>query len=593
MKRKILAILFIIGFSFALISCKPEKKNNELPNIEGLTVSEIKEEFKKNNLIVTFDFQEYFVKDDTERKFYKYGNDLKIGDEIEQGDTITIYISSPTIKLPNLTGFTRDEILNIFSSMGVESKNLTIRPEENTSVEIGTFIRYEKNEIGQEYNFSSKLVLYYDISKELPNLEGKNKYEISAILDNLHIDYNFEYKLDNTKEFDLFSEYKNRKAGDRITSQDNVKVIINENDNVNISDSIVNITDIFISKYIDGINNNRAIALFNPTDKDIDLSGFYIAILENSSLVATKKINLNGILKPNEEFVIVNSLSDSELLGKSNLTSPDLLFDGNDTIQLRRTSNDTYIDSIYQVGNTSATMDEEVFVRKASVKTNNRNFKQSEWVGFIPTYLELVGTHPWDFTDNGKPEFTLLDETYINYGMTKIEVTSIADGDTIYANSLDPRDTTSFQGDNRIRFLMVDTPETAKPGVDGEPYAQVAKTFTNTLLNAATEVYIQSDRSSGIQENYGRHLGLIWFKIDNDISFNNIAASGSITIKAGWNLLNYELLKHGLGEKNIAKTNKYKEAPIFSNRYLYQWGNEAELYAKENKLGIYSGVNRG
>lgn len=592
MKKRILAILFIVGLAATLIACKPKVKDKTLPNIEGLTVSEIREEFSSKGLIVTFDFQDYFVKDDTEKKFQKYGDNLVVGAEVNQGDTITIYINSSTIVLPNLTGLNRNQIIERFALVGVESRNLTIRPEENTSVEVGTFTRYEKNSTGDSYDFANKLVLYYDISKELPDLTNKNKQEIEVTLNDLHIDYSFEYKLDNTKEHDLFFEYENNKVGGRITSSDSVTVIINQNDNVNISDNIVNVKDIFISKYIDGINNNRAIELYNPTDKDIDLANYYIAILENGSLIATKEVELTGTLKPLQTYVIANDLSDKDLLLKANLKSSNLSFDGNDTIQLRRTETNTFIDSIYHVGNISMTMDEEIFIRRANIETNNRSFNQNDWIGFIPTYLDPVGTHPWDEADFVDPEFKLLNDIFANYGMTKINVTAVADGDTIYADSLDERDKTDFQGDNRIRFIMVDTPETQKPGVTGQPYAQVATTFTNRLLNGASEIYIQADTSGNLTDTYKRHLGLIWFKIDEDISFDNIAANGTVTIKAGWHLLNYELLKHGLGEKNIAKTNKYKEAPIFSNRYLYQWGNEADLYAKQNKLGLYSGVNR-
>ena len=64
---------------------------------------------------------------------------------------------------------------------------------------------------------------------------------------------------------------------------------------------------------------------------------------------------------------------------------------------------------------------------------------------------------------------------------------------------------------------------------------------------------IQSDESNGLTENYGRHLGYIWFHLAVAIDFNDIAKEGNITISEGWHLLNYELLKYGLGTKSSAK----------------------------------------
>jgi endonuclease YncB( thermonuclease family) len=157
---------------------------------------------------------------------------------------------------------------------------------------------------------------------------------------------------------------------------------------------------------------------------------------------------------------------------------------------------------------------------------------------------------------------------------------------------LDPRDTNSYKGDARIRFLMVDTPETDKPGVVGQPYANVATNFTRTLLGEASEIYLQADRNAGLIETYGRTLGLIWFKLDNPVTFNNIAKSGNVVISEGWHLLNYELLKYGLGISGIGKTGEYYNSPIFGNRYLYQWGQEAVWYAEANEYGLYSGVSR-
>lgn len=591
--NNILGLFLMAIFSVALIACEKNVDNDVkyIPNLKGLTQTEIREEFTKNNIVVTLDFQNIFDKEADEEVFHSFGEGFKVGDEIQNGAVLTIYISNNTLILPELEGLDRDQIKSRLEGLGLESRDFSLKGDISKGVEVGTFIKYQGYSPGDTFDFSEKLVVFYDLSKSLPNLEGKNKYEINKIFDDLTVPVEFEYTLNNEKEYDSFDSYIDYEVGDSVSFEDTVVVKLYKNDNVNIGETILNDYELFISKYIDGTLNNQAIELFNPTNEAIDLTNYYLAILSNGSFVPTSEIIFSGALDPNETFLIVKTGAEAELLAKADLVSSNLKFDGNDTIQLRR-SNDTYIDTIYHVGNISFTLDEEIFVRKMSITAGNRSFSQAEWVGFIPSYFNPIGTHPWPGLELAGPDFVEMTESFQEYGTTKVEVTRLADGDTIYANSLQAKDETSYQGDQRLRFLMVDTAETEKPGVVGEPYAQVAKTFIETLIDASTEIYIQADASTGLKGTYGRHLALIWVYLPEDVEVNNIAAEGTVTIEKGFRLLNYELIRMGLGEKNIAKTQKYREAPILSNRYLYQWGNEAERYAVANNLGIYSGVSR-
>ena len=101
--------------------------------------------------------------------------------------------------------------------------------------------------------------------------------------------------------------------------------------------------------------------MFNPTAFDINLADYYLAILENGNYVPTYEITLSGTLKSNETFVIISDDSRLELKDRANLVTEKLKFDGNDTIQLRTANNNTFIDSIYEVGNISPTLDNEAF----------------------------------------------------------------------------------------------------------------------------------------------------------------------------------------------------------------------------------------
>lgn len=592
-RNKVLTIILFLILGFTLVACGDKTtKMTQLPNLIGKSKTEITQIFEEAK--VDFEFANYFIKGSTTIEFVSYANDLEIGGDLPEGK-IVINMSVDFLILPDLSGLNREEIISKFESLGVKATDLNLRPGINKEVPIGTFIGYGDDiKVGNEFTFQYKLTVFYDMSSALPDLDGLNKYEISRELRDLNLtSITYKYVLDNNKEYDSFAGYTNAKPGDSVSGSDSIEVQLYENDDVNNEKTINVEKQLFISKYIDGVGNNQAIEIYNPTDKDINLSDFYLAILSNGNFTPTETIDFTGTLKSKTTFLIISNKADSvDLTEKANLKVDNLIFDGNDTIQLRRKSNNTYIDTIYQVGNITSTLDDEVFVRRENITAGNRFFTQNEWMGFIPTYTTIVGTHPYAGAKD--PVFLEIeDKTFQQYGMTQVKYTHAADGDTVYFDSLDPRDTTSYQGNNRIRFIMVDTPETDKPGVVGEPYAQVAKNFTVSVMEKASKIIIQSDKSSGLTETYGRHLGYIWYHLDTEHSFTGINADGSATVlSSGWHLLNYELVKYGLGERILAKTYNYADSITPGNRYSYQWAMEAEHYARTNKQGLYSGVDR-
>ena len=594
-KSNILSVIFVFLLTLTLVACTGgnKKKLTRLPDLTGKNKTQITEIL--NNGKVDFEFENVFVKGSTVIEFVSFGNGLQAGDTIDSDSKIIVNMSVDYLVLPDLAGLNREEIKSKLEELGVPSKDISFKPGNDKNVPVGTFITYDGGvKIGDEYTFQKRLIIIYDMSTALPDLNGKNKSEIVEFLRELSLtNVKFEYVLDDSKEYDSFAGYVDFKVGDSVTGNDEIIIKLYSNSNVNIGESISVEKQLFISKYIDSNGENQAIELFNPTNKDLDLADYYLAILSNGQYLPSETVTMTGTIKANETFLIVKQGADDEnLLEHAGLVTNKLIFDGNDTIQLRFSKNNTYIDTIYDIGNISATLDDEVFVRRAYITAGNRKFVQNDWMGYIPTYTSIVGTHPVVVEEN--PSFELIaDKTFQEFGMTEVEFLSAADGDTVYFKSLDPRDTSSYNGDKRIRFIMVDTPETEKPNVKGEPYAQVAKSFTMLAMTKSSKIYIQSDQSSGLTETYGRHLGYIWYHLDNDESFIGINGDGSATVlKAGWHLLNFELVKYGLGERILAKTDKYKQSITPGNRYSYQWAQDAEFYAKTNKQGMYSGVNR-
>lgn len=518
-------------------------------------------------------YRDYYDETLEEGIIIDYAIDVEVGDQIEYIESIVLLRSFKNLILPDLRGLQVYQIEALFEEMNIDLERIIFIPDYSSYVNPGEFIKYDGYNRGDSVDIKKQRIsIHYDIRQTLPNLEGLNKFEIINKLSEIGLTYDFEYIVDNTQEYDTFASYKYNEIGDEITPNMSVVINLYSNDDVNIGDFIAEEKQLFISKYIDSGINNQGIELYNPTDEEINLEDYYIAILPSGTVLPKEIIYLTGTLASMETYVIVHTDATPELLNKSDMQTSLMSFGPSASIQLRRTSNNTYIDSVYDVGNSSVLMDREIFVRKGHLTHGRRNYVYLEWEGFVQDYYDLVGVHPYPGYPD--PVFELIsDKTFQEFGMTKVKFLYVNDGDTANFESLDPRDQTSYSGDKRVRFLIVDTPEI------GEPYKKTAENFTKGLLESASEIYLQSSQANGLTETYGRHLALIWANI------------GTVE-NPNWKLVNYEILKNGLGALNIGKTPGYEKNPIFGNRHLYQWALSADNHAKENNLGLYSGIPR-
>lgn len=64
---------------------------------------------------------------------------------------------------------------------------------------------------------------------------------------------------------------------------------------------------IFISEYVEGLSNNKALEIYNPTNAPIDLSEYFVARYSNGSGTATVKnsVQLSGTVPAHDVFVAV------------------------------------------------------------------------------------------------------------------------------------------------------------------------------------------------------------------------------------------------------------------------------------------------
>ena len=537
----------IVLFLFILLTACTE--DLLLPDLTGQNPEEI--QLALDNLNLEADIRYEVDISISHNTFIRYEIGFSTGKKVSEGDIITVYVANNGTILPDLTGKTESEAKVILDALDF---SYDFKYEMNFTKNDYDFNRYQDYEAGDLLPIGEVLSVYITWNGSLlPDLTNKLKSEVIAALEYDFIyNYVFEYIENDEFEEDMFAGYQDFEAGDPAIETGIITVYLYKN---SFTDDTVGL---FISKYLSGVGNNRAIEIYNPISSTINLDDYHLALFMNGSYSMTYKIQLSGLLSAGDTYVVAYRGSSESVLSLADMDSPLLLFDGNDVVQLRY-KNNTFIDTVYNLGNLQFIMWNEMFIRNETVTVGSRSFILSQWDAYIPSFVSPLGSHPY-----AKPTSIQIDLSYLNNtfgsptasGMVLTSVTSIADGDTArFAPS------GSFDASNSVRFLGVDTPETF-PNVD--PWGLEAKAYTVSILSQpGAIIYLQSDPYLGATETYGRFLGYIW-------------VNGS--------LLNLDIVKNGFSYNYLSSDTKL----VYQNRYLYRWFQDAETYARENKLGIHS-----
>jgi predicted extracellular nuclease len=96
-------------------------------------------------------------------------------------------------------------------------------------------------------------------------------------------------------------------------------------------------TDLFISEYVEGSSNNKAIELFNGTGAAVDLTagGYQLQLYFNGSTTPTN-LALTGTVAAGDVFVLASASAAPAILDRADQTTTAGLFNGDDAIVLRR-----------------------------------------------------------------------------------------------------------------------------------------------------------------------------------------------------------------------------------------------------------------
>ena len=150
-------------------------------------------------------------------------------------------------------------------------------------------------------------------------------------------------------------------------------------------------SDLFISEYIEGSGNNKAIEIYNPTSASINLANYDLRIAFNGSTSFGSAISLGSVDIPAfGTFVIANPSANGSIQAIADATGS-LFFNGNDVVGLFKNSG--LLDIFGPLGNGSNFARDTTVVRAPSNNTPSTVFSAAGWVGFAQDFIGDLGQH--------------------------------------------------------------------------------------------------------------------------------------------------------------------------------------------------------
>jgi hypothetical protein len=170
--------------------------------------------------------------------------------------------------------------------------------------------------------------------------------------------------------------------------------------------SLAQPTELFISEYVEGTSNNKALEIYNGTGAAINLAtgGYNIQMYFNGSASAGLTINLTGTVADGDVYVLAQASAVAAILAQADQTNGAGWFNGDDAVVLRKGT--TIVDTIGQVGfdpgaewgTLLVSTADNTLRRKTSVCAGDANgadlFDPSlDWDGFAIDSFGDIGVH--------------------------------------------------------------------------------------------------------------------------------------------------------------------------------------------------------
>ena len=180
-------------------------------------------------------------------------------------------------------------------------------------------------------------------------------------------------------------------------------------------------SDLFISEYIEGTSNNKAIEIYNGTGAPVNLTGggYTLQMFFNGNPAAGLTLPLTGTVASGDVHVFAQSSATQTILAQADQTNGAGWFNGDDAVVLRKGgSSGPILDVIGQIGvdpgtewgtGLTSTAD-NTLRRKTAIEAGDPNGGDAfdppiEWDGFATDTFGRLGAHP------GEPAPAVLTQT--------------------------------------------------------------------------------------------------------------------------------------------------------------------------------------
>ena len=162
-------------------------------------------------------------------------------------------------------------------------------------------------------------------------------------------------------------------------------------------------TDLFISEYIEGSSNNKAIEIYNPTNTIIDLSDYKLHRNSNGSATSSASFTMFGNLNPGNVYVISNSQATGNIPIESDTVSGVISYNGDDAVWLQKISTGDTLDIIGVIGvdpgtnwpvDTGSTVN-HTLIRKINIQSGQTDWAigATEWDIYVQDMDDSLGFH--------------------------------------------------------------------------------------------------------------------------------------------------------------------------------------------------------
>ncbi|MGE4512774.1 MAG: endonuclease [Chryseobacterium sp.] len=155
--------------------------------------------------------------------------------------------------------------------------------------------------------------------------------------------------------------------------------------------------DLYISKYLEGSSNNKALEITNKTGHAVNLNNYRLSIQfpSGSNYYFPAPYELEGTIQNNETFVILNPNANFSCYTTSQAkfatAAPQLTFSGSQYLELRYKSSTVDALGVTSTNNSSALANVSLY-RKANISQPTATFNSNEWDSYPSDYCQSLGT---------------------------------------------------------------------------------------------------------------------------------------------------------------------------------------------------------